>query len=52
MLWSMQRTSWLYREDKIIAKILFKKKPPNLVKTREEKSNILLIKKLPISEGN
>ena len=41
----MQKTSYPYRKDKVIVKILLIKKSPNLVKTKEEKSKGIANKK-------
>ena len=41
----MQKTSYFYKKDEVIAKILFKKKPLNSMGTGKEKLKILPMKK-------
>ena len=41
----MQKNFWFYKKDKVIAKILLKKKPSNLIKTEKKKSKGIINKK-------
>ena len=48
---SIQKTSYPYKEDKVIIKILFIKKSSNLVKIKEEKLKDIANKKTLYSRG-